>query len=90
MLYIQLLKILLNSKLQSSNVVDVKLDDSDLLCDEMGLWRYDGVDSVSLGIDKENYGFPKTRTRKTNLVIIIVEKLAVKLLVQREVVQKSI
>ena len=44
-----------------------------------------------LQIDKEKYGFPKTHTRKTNLVIIAsFEKLAVKLLVQRKIVRKSI
>ena len=41
-----------------------------------------------VGIDKEKYGFPKTRAYKTNLVIIIIWKLTVKLLVQHEVVQK--
>ena len=29
---------------------------------------------VIVGIDKENYGFPKTCTRKSNLVIIVVWK----------------
>ena len=32
--------------------------------------------STVVGIDKENYSFPKTCTCKNNLVIIIVEKLA--------------
>ena len=68
------LKILLNSDLQSSNVlcgkvptsvssnvvfvvdVDVnKLDDAnDLLCDDMGVWRNNGVDSVHYLVSLSN------------------------------------
>ena len=68
----QLLKILLNSNLQSSNVlcgkvptsvsssvvfvVDVnKLDDpNDLLCDNMGVWRNNGVDSIRYLVSLSN------------------------------------
>ena len=68
----QLFEILLNSKLQSSNVlcskvptsvssnvvfvVDVnKLDDpNDLLCDDMGVWRNNGVDNVRYLISLSN------------------------------------
>ena len=68
----QLLKILLKTDLQSSNVlcnkvptsvsssavfvVDVKkLDDpNDLLCDDMGVWRNNGVDSVRYLVSFEN------------------------------------
>ena len=68
----QLLKILLNSNLQSSNVlcgkvptsvssnvvfvVDVnKLDDpNDLLCDDTGVWRNNGVDSVHYLVSLSN------------------------------------
>lgn len=68
----QLLKILLNSNLQSSNVlcgkvptsvsssvvfvVDVnKLGDpNDLLCDDMGVWRNNGVDSAGYLVSLSN------------------------------------